>query len=86
MDALLPNPDSRVDINNYSNSMAPPVQNFLKLTNVTAAFFLEFWKRYQITLAFLWSKADFLDAQEPARPEYAVTCEEDDVRYLCEIW
>ncbi|XP_063678304.1 anoctamin-7-like isoform X2 [Bolinopsis microptera] len=46
-----------------------------------SAFFLEFWKRYQITLAFLWSKADFTDAQEPARPEYAVTCEEDDVRF-----
>eukprot|EP00116_Pleurobrachia_bachei_P019238 sb/3479500/ len=46
-----------------------------------AAFFLEFWKRYQITLAFLWSKADLRVNQEPARPEYAVTCEEDDVRY-----
>jgi len=46
-----------------------------------SAFFLEFWKRYQITLAFLWSKADFKVHQEPARPEYAVTCEDDDVRY-----
>lgn len=36
--------------------------------------FLEFWKRYQSQLEFEWDTVEFLEQQEPSRPEYDAKC------------
>lgn len=32
--------------------------------------FLEFWKRYQAELEYEWDTVEFLEQEEPSRPEY----------------
>lgn len=37
-------------------------------------FFLEFWKRYQAQLEYEWDTVEFLEQEEPPRPEYEAKC------------
>ncbi|PWA19397.1 hypothetical protein CCH79_00018414 [Gambusia affinis] len=41
---------------------------------VWVTVFLEFWKRYQSQLEFEWDTVEFLEQQEPSRPEYDAKC------------
>ena len=41
--------------------------------SIWAVFFLEFWKRKQITLAYLWHTMDFEEEEEKPRPEFLAT-------------
>ncbi|XP_054910685.1 anoctamin-6 [Poeciliopsis prolifica] len=41
---------------------------------VWVTVFLEFWKRYQSQLEFEWDTVEFLEQQEPSRPEYDAAC------------
>lgn len=36
--------------------------------------FLEFWKRYQAKLEYQWDTVEFLEQEEPSRPEYEAKC------------
>uniref|UniRef100_A0A8P4GNV9 Anoctamin n=1 Tax=Dicentrarchus labrax TaxID=13489 RepID=A0A8P4GNV9_DICLA len=36
--------------------------------------FLEFWKRYQAELEYEWDTVEFLEQEEPPRPEYEAKC------------
>lgn len=36
--------------------------------------FLEFWKRYQAQLEYEWDTVEFLEQEEPPRPEYEAKC------------
>lgn len=36
--------------------------------------FLEFWKRYQAELEYEWDTVEFLEQEQPARPEYEAKC------------
>lgn len=36
--------------------------------------FLEFWKRYQAELEYQWDTVEFLEQEQPARPEYEAKC------------
>lgn len=36
--------------------------------------FLEFWKRYQAKLEYEWDTVEFLEQEEPPRPEYEAKC------------
>lgn len=36
--------------------------------------FLEFWKRYQAELEYTWDTVEFLEQEEPPRPEYEAKC------------
>ena len=36
--------------------------------------FLEFWKRYQAELEYEWDTVEFLEQEQPPRPEYEAKC------------
>ncbi|XP_034019406.1 anoctamin-6 [Thalassophryne amazonica] len=41
---------------------------------VWVTLFLEFWKRYQAELEYEWDTVEFLEQEEPPRPEYEARC------------
>uniref|UniRef100_A0A3B5AJL6 Anoctamin n=1 Tax=Stegastes partitus TaxID=144197 RepID=A0A3B5AJL6_9TELE len=41
---------------------------------VWVTLFLEFWKRYQAELEYEWDTVEFLEQEEPPRPEYEAKC------------
>lgn len=45
-------------------------------THLPAAvtLFLELWKRYQAQLEYEWDTVEFLEQEEPSRPEYEAKC------------
>lgn len=50
---------------------------FLLLTLFVLAavtLFLEFWKRYQAELEYEWDTVEFLEQEQPPRPEYEAKC------------
>ncbi|XP_008399158.1 anoctamin-6 [Poecilia reticulata] len=46
---------------------------------VWVTVFLEFWKRYQSQLEFEWDTVEFLEQEEPSRPEYDAACVHDTI-------
>uniref|UniRef100_A0A673C585 Anoctamin n=1 Tax=Sphaeramia orbicularis TaxID=375764 RepID=A0A673C585_9TELE len=51
-------------------SVFPVSPHFLPLVTL----FLEFWKRYQAELEYEWDTVEFLEQEEPSRPEYEAKC------------
>lgn len=44
------------------------------LLPAVVTLFLEFWKRYQAQLEYEWDTVEFLEQEQPARPEYEAKC------------
>lgn len=44
------------------------------LLPAAVTLFLEFWKRYQAELEYQWDTVEFLEQEQPARPEYEAKC------------
>lgn len=53
-----------------SNTVFPSPTHFLAVVTL----FLEFWKRYQAQLEYEWDTVEFLEQEEPPRPEYEAKC------------
>lgn len=53
-----------------SNAVFPSPTHFL----AAVTLFLEFWKRYQAQLEYEWDTVEFLEQEEPPRPEYEAKC------------
>uniref|UniRef100_A0A3Q3VPQ1 Anoctamin n=1 Tax=Mola mola TaxID=94237 RepID=A0A3Q3VPQ1_MOLML len=47
---------------------------FAVFMSVWVTLFLEFWKRYQAELEYAWDTVEFLEQEEPPRPEYEAKC------------
>ncbi|XP_063357266.1 anoctamin-6 [Pelmatolapia mariae] len=47
---------------------------FAVFMSVWVTLFLEFWKRYQAELEYEWDTVEFLEQEEPPRPEYEAKC------------
>ncbi|KAJ8374030.1 hypothetical protein SKAU_G00046100 [Synaphobranchus kaupii] len=47
---------------------------FAVFMSIWVTLFLEFWKRYQAELEYEWDTVEFLEQEEPPRPEYEVKC------------
>ncbi|XP_013869940.1 anoctamin-6 [Austrofundulus limnaeus] len=47
---------------------------FAVFMSVWVTLFLEFWKRYQAELEYDWDTVEFLEQEEPPRPEYEAKC------------
>ncbi|CAN9508460.1 unnamed protein product [Ophioblennius macclurei] len=47
---------------------------FAVFMSVWVTLFLEFWKRYQAELEYQWDTVEFLEQEEPPRPEYEAKC------------
>ncbi|XP_038154359.1 anoctamin-6 [Cyprinodon tularosa] len=47
---------------------------FAVFMSVWVTVFLEFWKRYQAELEYEWDTVEFLEQEEPPRPEYEAKC------------
>ncbi|XP_041636691.1 anoctamin-6 [Cheilinus undulatus] len=47
---------------------------FAVFMSIWVTLFLEFWKRYQAELEYEWDTVEFLEQEEPARPEYEAKC------------
>ncbi|CAJ1054918.1 anoctamin-6 isoform X1 [Xyrichtys novacula] len=47
---------------------------FAVFMSIWVTLFLEFWKRYQAELEYQWDTVEFLEQEEPARPEYEAKC------------
>lgn len=47
---------------------------FAVFMSVWVTLFLEFWKRYQAQLEYEWDTVEFLEQEEPPRPEYEAKC------------
>ncbi|XP_069556060.1 anoctamin-6 [Brachyistius frenatus] len=47
---------------------------FAVFMSVWVTVFLEFWKRYQAELEYQWDTVEFLEQEEPPRPEYEAKC------------
>ncbi|KAM9705278.1 anoctamin-6 [Menidia menidia] len=47
---------------------------FAIFMSVWVTLFLEFWKRYQAELEYEWDTVEFLEQEEPPRPEYEAKC------------
>ncbi|KAI1882096.1 hypothetical protein AGOR_G00247170 [Albula goreensis] len=47
---------------------------FAVFMSIWVTLFLEFWKRYQAELEYEWDTVEFLDQEEPPRPEYEAKC------------
>lgn len=47
---------------------------FAVFMSVWVTVFLEFWKRYQAELEYEWDTVEFLEQEQPARPEYEAKC------------
>ncbi|XP_032360910.1 anoctamin-6 isoform X1 [Etheostoma spectabile] len=47
---------------------------FAVFMSVWVTLFLEFWKRYQAELEYTWDTVEFLEQEEPPRPEYEAKC------------
>ncbi|KAM6896348.1 anoctamin-6 [Lycodopsis pacificus] len=47
---------------------------FAVFMSIWVTLFLEFWKRYQAELEYTWDTVEFLEQEEPARPEYEAKC------------
>lgn len=47
---------------------------FAVFMSIWVTLFLEFWKRYQAELEYEWDTVEFLEQEEPPRPEYEAKC------------
>ncbi|XP_004083188.1 anoctamin-6 [Oryzias latipes] len=47
---------------------------FAVFMSIWVTLFLEFWKRYQAELEYEWDTVEFLEQEEPPRPEYEARC------------
>ncbi|XP_037616731.1 anoctamin-6 isoform X2 [Sebastes umbrosus] len=47
---------------------------FAVFMSIWVTLFLEFWKRYQAELEYTWDTVEFLEQEEPPRPEYEAKC------------
>ncbi|KAF3859597.1 hypothetical protein F7725_021996 [Dissostichus mawsoni] len=47
---------------------------FAVFMSIWVTLFLEFWKRYQAELEYMWDTVEFLEQDEPPRPEYEAKC------------
>lgn len=47
---------------------------FAVFMSIWVTLFLEFWKRYQAELEYEWDTVEFLEQEEPSRPEYEAKC------------
>ncbi|XP_049892464.1 anoctamin-6 [Epinephelus moara] len=47
---------------------------FAVFMSIWVTLFLEFWKRYQAELEYMWDTVEFLEQEEPPRPEYEAKC------------
>ncbi|XP_056878530.1 anoctamin-6 [Takifugu flavidus] len=47
---------------------------FAVFMSIWVTLFLEFWKRYQAQLEYEWDTVEFLEQEEPSRPEYEAKC------------
>ncbi|XP_056131762.1 anoctamin-6 isoform X2 [Lampris incognitus] len=47
---------------------------FAVFMSIWVTLFLEFWKRYQAELEYQWDTVEFLEQEEPPRPEYEAKC------------
>ncbi|XP_041833675.1 anoctamin-6 isoform X2 [Melanotaenia boesemani] len=47
---------------------------FAVFMSVWVTLFLEFWKRHQAKLEYEWDTVEFLEQEEPPRPEYEAKC------------
>ncbi|KAM7367087.1 hypothetical protein PAMP_015011 [Pampus punctatissimus] len=47
---------------------------FAVFMSVWVTLFLEFWKRYQAELEYEWDTVEFLEQEQPSRPEYEAKC------------
>ncbi|MED6269549.1 Anoctamin-6 [Characodon lateralis] len=47
---------------------------FAVFMSIWVTVFLEFWKRYQAELEYEWDTVEFLEQEEPPRPEYEAKC------------
>ncbi|XP_068442664.1 anoctamin-6 [Clinocottus analis] len=47
---------------------------FAVFMSIWVTLFLEFWKRYQAELEYMWDTEEFLEQEEPPRPEYEAKC------------
>ncbi|TNN75476.1 Anoctamin-6 [Liparis tanakae] len=47
---------------------------FAVFMSIWVTLFLEFWKRYQAELEYTWDTVEFLEQEQPPRPEYEAKC------------
>ncbi|XP_068611495.1 anoctamin-6 [Brachionichthys hirsutus] len=47
---------------------------FAVFMSIWVTLFLEFWKRYQAELEYQWDTVEFLEQEQPPRPEYEAKC------------
>lgn len=47
---------------------------FAVFMSIWVTLFLEFWKRHQAKLDYQWDTVEFLEQEEPPRPEYEAKC------------
>uniref|UniRef100_UPI0037E8E092 anoctamin-6 n=1 Tax=Semicossyphus pulcher TaxID=241346 RepID=UPI0037E8E092 len=47
---------------------------FAVFMSIWVTVFLEFWKRYQAELEYEWDTVEFLEQEEPPRPEFEAKC------------
>ncbi|XP_073337139.1 anoctamin-6 [Pagrus major] len=47
---------------------------FAVFMSIWVTLFLEFWKRYQAELEYEWDTVEFLEQEQPPRPEYEAKC------------
>ncbi|XP_076009396.1 anoctamin-6 [Genypterus blacodes] len=47
---------------------------FAVFMSIWVTLFLEFWKRYQARLEYEWDTVEFLEQEQPPRPEYEAKC------------